>query len=142
MDLELDYNDDFFLCGKISEDYGVTLENRKRAPPTKIGDGVRELQCAPEPLIPDSKYFFQVASTAFQYDTYVNTKGYCLPYHCPLLVKIHSPEFQSTDLNGYYVLNYPPTFQSKQSNYLRGDPTSFGQKLFTRKSQIRGIRIL
>ena len=112
-ELNDDYNDEFFLCGKISEDYVVTLENRKRAPPTKIGDGVRELQCAPEPLIPDSKYFFQVASTAFQYDTYVNTKGYCLPYHCPLLVKIHSPEFQSTDLNGYYVLNYPPTFQSK-----------------------------
>ena len=71
----------------------VTLENRKKAPPTiLVGD-----------YVIDSYY----------YDTPVNNKGYCVPYNCPLLIKIHSPEFQSTDLNGYYVLNYPPTFQSK-----------------------------
>ena len=44
MDFELDYNTDSFLCGKIREDYVVTLENRKRAPVTKIGEGVRVLQ--------------------------------------------------------------------------------------------------
>lgn len=68
----------------------VTLENRKKAPPTIL-----------------------VGDTFGYYDTPVNNKGYCVPYNCPLLIKIHSPEFQSTDLNGYYVLNYPPTFQSK-----------------------------
>ena len=93
MSLGSDYNDDSFQCGKIREDYVVTLENRKKAPPTiLVGD-----------YVIDSYY----------YDTPVNNKGYCVPYNCPLLIKIHSPEFQSTDLNGYYVLNYPPTFQSK-----------------------------
>ena len=44
VDFKLDYNTDSFLCGKIREDYVVTLENRKRAPLTKLGDGVRVLQ--------------------------------------------------------------------------------------------------
>ena len=35
-----DYNDDTFKCGKIREDYVVTMENRKKAPPTKILDMV------------------------------------------------------------------------------------------------------
>ena len=36
VDFKLDYNTDSFRCGRIREDYVVTLENRKRAPPAKI----------------------------------------------------------------------------------------------------------
>ena len=43
VDFKLDYNTDSFRCGRIREDYVVTLENRKRAPPTKIGDVVRAM---------------------------------------------------------------------------------------------------
>ena len=56
---------------------------------------------------------FQIFGKADYEDTLVDKNGYCVPYNCPLVIKIHSPDFKSTALNGYYVINYPPAFQSK-----------------------------
>ena len=89
---EAEYNNDVFVCGVLRDDYETTFENRKRAPPTKV------------------------AGAPYRYDgndVYVDGST-CVPYPCPLLIKIQSPEFQSSSLNGYYVLNYPPSFQGKR----------------------------
>lgn len=45
--------------------------------------------------------------TAIRYDVEVNKNGFCLPYPCPLAIRIYSPDFNDTSFNGYYVLNYP-----------------------------------
>ena len=93
---EAEYNDDLFVCGVLRDDYETTFENRKRAPPTKVGTS---------------------PFRANHYDVYVDQSGACVPYPCPLLIKIQSPEFHSSALNGYYVLNYPASFQGKRFTF-------------------------
>ncbi len=57
---------------------------------------------------------------ADRYDVDVDVAK-CMVYPCPLAIKIYSPDFIETSYNGYYVLNFPATY----NDFLTKDSTNY-----------------
>ena len=52
-----------------------------------------------------------------QFDVPVDKSGFCIGYPCPLALKIDSSDFKYPRFSGYYISNFPGTYDSKKVFY-------------------------